>query len=377
MKRHKILIVDDEEKNIKLLKAMLMTENYQCFWAFNGNEALETVNEIEPDLILLDIMMPGIDGYEVCSRLKRNEKTRMIPIIMVTALIGKEDHIYSINSGADDFISKPVDRTELLTRVKSMVRIKSYQDDLVESHRELAEKNLKLKELEKIKEELTHMIIHDLNSRLSVIKAGLELVQMDKENISEDNLQIIRDCFSSCSEMILMIRSILDIHMMEAGKLNLDKKMMQMEELINDLLLKFKNKTSMEQISLSFSGNGNIPSIKADVSLIKRVLSNLINNSIRHTSKGGKIEVGVDSLSEEGNICVSVKDNGDGLAPKHHKKIFEKFEQVTLKQTGTKLGTSGLGLNFCKLAIEAHGGRIWVESKGKGMGCTFSFTLPV
>jgi len=151
MKRHKILIVDDEEKNIKLLKAMLMTENYQCFWAFNGNEALETVNEIEPDLILLDIMMPGIDGYEVCSRLKRNEKTRMIPIIMVTALIGKEDHIYSINSGADDFISKPVDRTELLTRVKSMVRIKSYQDDLVESHRELAEKNLKLKELEKIK----------------------------------------------------------------------------------------------------------------------------------------------------------------------------------------------------------------------------------
>jgi len=377
MNRHKILIVDDEERNIKLLKAMLMADDYQCFCAVNGNEALEAVNDINPDLILLDVMMPGINGYEVCFRLKGNEKTRMIPIIMVTALKEKEDRICSTKSGADDFISKPVDRTELMTRVKSLLRIKSYHDDLVESYRELAEKNVKLQDLEKIKEGLTHMIIHDLNNPLSVIMASLELVQMDKENCSEDNLQIIKHCFNSCEEMSLMIRSILDIHKIEEGKLNLDKKMIHMEELINDILVQFKAKTDLEQISLSFSGNGNIPSIQVDGSLIKRVMSNLINNAVRHTPKGGKIEVAVDFLPEKEIVCVNVKDNGDGLAPKYHKKIFEKFEQATLKKEGANLGTSGLGLYFCKLVVETHGGKIWVESKGEGMGCTFSFILPV
>lgn len=377
MNRHKILIVDDEERNIKLLKAMLMADDYQCFCAVDGNEALETVNDIKPDLILLDVMMPGINGYEVCFRLKENEQTRMIPIVMVTALKEKEDRIRSINSGADDFISKPVDRIELLTRVKSLLRIKSYHDDLVESYRELAEKNVKLQNLEKMKEGLTNMIIHDLNSPLSSIMAGLELVQMDQENCYEDNPEIIKRCFNSCSEMILMIRSILDIHKMEEEKLNLDKKMIHMEELINDVLVQFKEKTDLEQISLSFSGNGNIPSIQVDGGLIKRVMANLINNSVRHTPRGGKIEIAVDFIPEKGNVCVNVKDNGDGLAPEYHKKIFEIFEQVTLKKEGVNLGTSGLGLNFCKLAIETHGGKIWVESKGEGMGCTFTFILPV
>ena len=377
MSRHKILIVDDEEKNIKLLKAMLMADDYQCFWAVNGNEALKSVNDIKPDLILLDVMMPGINGYEVCFRLKENEKTKMIPVIMVTSLNEKEDRIRSTNSGADDFISKPVDRFELLTRIKSLLRIKSYHDDLVESYWEIAEKNVKLQDLEKIKESLTHMIIHDLNNPLSTIMAALELIKMDIKNCSEDSFQIIEQCFNSCSEMKLMIRSIIDIHKMEEGKLGLDKKLIPMDELVNEVLVQFKKIADLEQISLSFSGNGDIPSIQVDRSLMKRVMANLINNSLRHTPRGGKIEVTVDFIPEKGNVCVNVKDNGNGLAPEYHKKIFEKFEQVTQKKAGAKLGTSGLGLYFCKLAIETHGGKIWVESKGEGMGCTFRFILPV
>jgi signal transduction histidine kinase len=377
MDRHKILIVDDEERNIKLLKAMLMADDYQCFSAVGGNEALEAVNNIKPDLILLDIMMPGINGYEVCFRLKENEKTKMIPIIMVTSLNEKEDRIRSTNSGADDFISKPVDRFELLTRIKSLLRIKSYHDDLVESYLKIAEKNVKLQDLEKIKESLTHMIIHDLNSPLSTIMAALELIKMDMKNCSEDSLQIIEQCFNSCSEMSLMIRSIIDIHKMEEGKLSLDKKLIRMDDLVNEVLVQFKKIADLEQISLSFSKNGRIPPIQVDGNLIKRVMANLLNNSLRHTPTGGKIEVTVDVIPEKGNVCVNVKDNGDGLTPECHKKIFEKFEQITLKKEGANLGTSGLGLNFCKLAIETHGGKIWVESKGEGMGCTFSFILPV
>lgn len=377
MNRPKILIVDDEAKNIKLLKAMLMADNYQCLGVLNGKEALKAANNIKPDLILLDVMMPGINGYEVCFRLKFNEKTRMIPIVMVTALKGKEDRIRSIDSGADDFISKPIDRTELLARVKSLLRIKSYHDDLVASYQEITEKNAKLNELEKTKEGLMHMIIHDLNNPISAIMGAVELLEMDEGNLSENNPEIIKKCLISCSDMILMIRSLLDIHKIEEGKLNLAKKMIHTDDLINDVLDPLTPKTDLKQISVSFSGNGDVPLIHVDGGLIKRVMANLINNAFMHTPKGGKIEVAVDSLPEKENICISVKDNGEGLAPEYHEIIFSKFEQVALRKAGDNLGTSGLGLYFCKLAIEAHGGKIWVESKGEGMGCTFSFTLPV
>jgi len=148
MKRKSILIVDDEEKNIKLLKGMLISENYHLYGATNGKEALKMVAAISPALILLDVMMPGIDGFEVCRRLKQDEKTRMIPIVIVTALTEKEHSVRAIEAGADDFLSRPVDQTELLVRVKSLLRIKSYHDDLVESYREIAEKNEKLREVE-------------------------------------------------------------------------------------------------------------------------------------------------------------------------------------------------------------------------------------
>ena len=127
-----LLVVDDEEKNIKLIKLPLKSEDYRLFGAPNGRECLEMVANISPDLILLDIMMPGIDGYETCRRLKQDEKTRMIPVLIVTALSEKQRLVKAMESGADDFLSKPVDKIELLVRVKSLLRIKSYHDDLLE-----------------------------------------------------------------------------------------------------------------------------------------------------------------------------------------------------------------------------------------------------
>ena len=185
MNQKKILIVDDEEKNIKLIKGILAPERYQVYEAFNGEEALKQVADNDPDLILLDIMMPGMDGFEVCKRLKQDESTKMIPIVMVTALNEKEHSIRAMKVGADDFLTKPVDHTELQVRVKSLLRIKSYHDSLLASNQEISEKNEKLQALEKTKEELTHMIIHDLRTPLMVISANLELLQMNGESFSE------------------------------------------------------------------------------------------------------------------------------------------------------------------------------------------------
>ena len=187
MQETKILIVDDEEKNIKLLKGILASEGYQLNGALNGEEALKKVAAIGPDLILLDIMMPGMDGFEVCKRLKQDESTQMIPIVMVTALDEKEYSTRAMKVGADDFLTKPVDHTELIVRVKSLLRIKTYHDSLLASYQEIAQKNEKLNALEKIKEELTHMIIHDLRTPLMVISANLELLQMNGNAFPNNN----------------------------------------------------------------------------------------------------------------------------------------------------------------------------------------------
>ena len=149
LKVPKILIIDDEERNIRLLKAMLLSEEYHLTGVLSGKEALESLDEINPDLILLDVMMPEIDGFEVCSLIKQDEKTRAIPVIIVTALNEKEHRIKALKAGADDFLSKPVDRTELMIRVKSLLRIKAYHDKLISSFKEIAIKNSQLQELEK------------------------------------------------------------------------------------------------------------------------------------------------------------------------------------------------------------------------------------
>ncbi len=377
MQEPTILIVDDEEKNIKLLKAMLTPGNYRLHSAPNGETALSLVHDIRPDLILLDVMMPGIDGFEVCRRLKQDENTKMIPVLMVTALREKEYSMQSMEAGADDFLSKPVDMTELVVRVKSMLRIKAYHDELHDRYREITEKNEKLQELEKIKEGLTAMIIHDLNNPLMGMSGNLQLLLLDRENYLESDALKLETCLDYCTTMGNLIQSLLDIGRMEDGELKPNRKPTDIVTSINDVLDMFSTQTLMNQVNLHFIDPEKRPRINMDDTLFKRVLANLVDNAIRHTPQGGDISVTLEPASDDERICVTVKDTGNGLAPEFHEKIFNRFEQVALKRVGIKVGTAGLGLNFCKLAVEAHEGNIWVESDGEGMGCAFRFELPV
>lgn len=375
--KHKILIVDDEEKNIKLLKAILMSKDYELYGVFSGEEALKIVADTCPDLILLDVMMPGIDGFDVCRTLKQDERTRVIPVIMVTALREKEHRIKAMEAGADDFISKPVDQTELLIRVKSLLRIKSYHDNLLDSYREIAEKNLKLQELERVKEGLTHMIVHDLRNPLTAITSSLDLIMFDKQELSEKQLSTIERCLNYCRDFGELIQGLLDIHKMEEGKLELIKELSNLPKLMNDVLEQFMPKIELKQISLQFPKCGDVPFVLVDRRLLKRVIANLLNNAIRHTPKGGIIEVGINHVPEKRTFCVIVRDSGGGLASEYHEKIFDKFKQLELRHSNVAAGSSGLGLTFCKMAVEAHGGKIWVESEGEDKGCIFSFEIPV
>ena len=371
-----ILIVDDEERNIKLLKAMLTSEGNSIYSALNGKDALKMAVDICPDIILLDVMMPGLDGFEVCKRIKQNKTTRSIPVLMVTALSTKNNHIKGIEAGADDFLTKPVDREELRIRVKSLLRIKSYHDELLSQYNEITEKNERLSRLEEIKDRLMHMIIHDINNPLQAIFMSLQMVLAKQDNLSDNQKKRLKECLNRCSDIEELTKSILDINKMEEGRLDPAKESTNLVELAKDALVQFEERINERKLSLSFLSQEDILPVSIDPGLIRRVIANLIDNAIRHTPQRGEIEVSIDRQHKERNICFSIKDNGDGIVPKYQKRIFDKFQQAEMKQAGVMTGKNGLGLTFCKMAIEAHDGEIWVKSKGKGKGSTFGFTIP-
>ena len=377
MVKQTILIVDDESINIKLVKAYLLKEGYHFITASDGEEALAVVNDTIPDLILLDVMMPGIDGFEVCRRLKSKKRFQKIPIIMVTALTETEHKVKAMEVGADDFISKPLDRIELLIRAKSLLRIKSYHDDLQRSYHEISQKNDRLKELEKVKEGLIHMVIHDLNNFFMAISGNLELMSIENEQTPAKMKKYISNCLNSSCEIEGMIRGLLDIHKMEEGKLVLVKKEINLEALVKKTLAPLEQIATKNKINLTFSNGSQETLVSVDPGLIKRVMANLLSNALRHTPSGGEVGVEINPDPKNGSIWLSVNNTGNGLAPEYHEAIFEKFEQVNLKEKGVCRGTAGLGLSFCKMAVEAHQGKIWVESQGEGKGCTFKVALPI
>ena len=377
MDKATILIVDDEEINVKLIKGMLASENYNLISAFSGQEALSMLTSINPDLILLDVMMPSIDGFETCRKIKQNRNTRIIPILMVTALSETKHRLTALESGADDFLSKPVEKTELKIRVKSLLRIKKYHDELHESYKEISKQNDELRKLEKFRDGLLHMIVHDLNNPLCAILGNIDLLLLDKLKLSGTQISAAEGCLKSCNDLKDMIKQLLDINKLEQAKLHLNKEMTDLASLINGVVNQLERKAEEKQISINFVNTNSASSIQIDNNLINRVISNLVDNGIRHTPIGGRIDVATESVNNKSNLCISIMDTGDGLDSAYHQKIFNKFEQVDLKNQGVSVGTAGLGLTFCKLAVEAHGGEIWVESEGEGKGSSFRFTIPI
>ena len=373
-----ILIVDDEEKNIKLLKAILSMEGFSIRRALDGKTALDMVAQKHPDLILLDVMMPGINGFDVCRKLKENESTRTIPILMVTALKEKKDRLMAIEAGADDFLSKPIDAIEIQVRVKSLLRIKRYYDQLAAKNIELQEKNNRLKELENKKEALYHMIVHDLRSPLSAIKGALEVIMLSpSDDTPEERNDLIDVSLQGCRDLTRLIDSLLEIHRIENTGMNLKLNPVDWWLLNQSLKTAFTVKAEAKGLHLVFSIAATTDEVCGDHTVLTRIISNLLENAIRHTPAGGHVELFAKPHPDKRFFQIGVKDTGEGITAQHQEKIFDRFEQLAENSERACAGAAGLGLTFCKLAVEAHGGRIWVESGGIGKGAAFMFTLPV
>lgn len=343
-----ILIVDDTPANVLLLVRMLNMRGYNTRSVLSGKLALQAAHAEIPDLILLDITMPDMNGFEVCTQLKNDEKLKDIPVIFISALNDTVDKVKAFRVGGVDYVTKPFQFEEVYARIQTHVH---------------------LRRLEKLRDDLAHMVIHDLHNPLSVINGFLHhLETQESQHLSKSTNEYIALARLSADELRYMISAILDVSKLASGEMSLKREDFDLYALIRSVIASTHPLPGNRTITLLESASYFI--IKADQGLLRRIIQNLVGNALRYTPAKGDVRIIITPFANE--VRITVTDIGPGIAPEFHRRIFEKFGQVT--EHDQQLGT-GLGLYFCKLAVEAHGGRIGVDSE-VGSGSTFWMVLP-
>jgi two-component system sensor histidine kinase/response regulator len=355
-------VVDDTPANLQLLSGMLKEAGYRVRVVPSGALALSSAANRVPDLVLLDINMPQMDGYEVCRRMKENPALSSVPVLFISALSEPLDKVKAFTSGGVDYIEKPFQIEEVAARVRTHLENRRLQRALEERALELEQKNEELRRAEKLRENLVHMIVHDMRTPLSGLLASLQFLKQESRGDLEHAAFAGR-------KLAQMIDDMLDISRLEAGKLAIEPKRVRAAELFDRALDSLAGLLKGRHLKITVPGE---LEVFGDPELLRRVLVNLLGNALKFTPEEGRIDL--DAAPVETSVRFTVSDDGPGIEPRYQAQIFEKFGQVNARKDGA-LRSTGLGLTFCKLAVEAHGGRIGVEST-PGKGSVFWFELP-
>lgn len=354
-KKMRVLIIDDEPSARTTLEALLFSEGYELAFVSSGLDALNQLDDLKPDTILLDVMMPEMDGFTVCQKLKAHKLWRHIPVILVTALDSKEDIARGLEAGADEFLSKPVNGMELRARVRSMLRIKRQYDELAATMR--------------LREDLTSMMVHDMKNLLSPIMGFSQLLTIEGTT-PEEALEYGELINSQADRLSSFINDILLLTKMEQGRLLLNTSPVDINSLIREVGGTYEIVAQSKEISLAVDLPPVSRHVAVDKNLLQRLLDNLVSNALKFAPPQSTITLQAEyparSARKEQSLQMRIKvlDEGPGVAAEYRHRIFEKFETMALKKSG--VSQVGLGLAFCKMVAEAHGGRIFVEANRSG-----------
>ena len=355
-----ILIVDDEEQNRSLLRAMLGSQ-HRLLEAANGPAALEILGAERIDLVLLDVMMPGMTGYEVCKRIKERPGEPFLPVLLVTALSEQEQKNLGLQAGADDFLAKPVDRRELLLRVRAFLRLRS-QDALIRLQLK------QLAELQHTKDEMLSLMVHDLRSPLAGIIAHLNLVleEVPDGRLRED----VQAALRGADSMLGSLEEALQIRLLEEGHLPIARSPVNLENLIRDAVATLEPTARRKRISLTTAVEGD-PVASIDGKLVRRATENILGNALKYTPAGKDVSVVI--RNREGTVDIEVAERGPGIPGDLKDAMFQKYGSVEAKKGGARKGF-GLGLYMVKLVADGHGGAAEILDR-EGGGAIFRIRL--
>lgn len=353
-----ILVVDDTPENLQLLMLMLQRVGFSVRTKTNGFDALTAIEQLVPDLVLLDISMPEMDGYEVCRRIKARPDGAEIPVLFVSALSDTMDKVRGFEVGAVDFVSKPFEFAEVVARVRLHL-------ELQRQRRELQASLARQRELEELRDSLTHMIVHDMRSPLQSLHFTINMV---RNAVPPGEIDLMAQAERSVRRLIDMVTDMLHTSRLESRAMVLQRERTDLGVLAADVVESMRLLSGDSVLSIESE-----PGVFAevDVELVRRVIANLVGNAIKFVRARGQVAVRVLRAGDQARI--EVHDNGVGIAPEHQALIFEKFGQVG---AGHRKHGSGLGLTFAKMAVQAHGGSIGVASV-PGQGSTFWCLLPL
>jgi signal transduction histidine kinase len=377
----RVLIVDDERRNAELLKVMLLPEGYVLLTATSGEDALALLADQQPDLILLDVMMPGMDGYQVATRIKQNPATNNIPVIMLTALDDRNARMLGLNAGAEDFLTKPVDRAELCVRVRNLLRLKAYGDKLRVAHAALAtalteasEARLMAEHANNAKTQFLRAMSHELRTPLNAISGYTEILEMGiRGTVNPAQVKDLGRIKRASAYLLRLINDVLTIARLEGARpLHL------VSIAVNPVLSEVESLCILQAkangLELSVAECEHEMFACADAERFQQILLNLVTNAVKFTPKGGGINVTCDD--DSGVVRVRVQDTGVGVRMLDLERVFEPFVQIDRHLTTETQQGVGLGLSISRELARAMSGDLTLDSV-EGVGSTFTLTLPI
>jgi signal transduction histidine kinase len=362
-----VLIVDDQPKNLEILAEILSREGLKVAVAQNGQQAVDVACAKPPDLILMDVSMPVLDGFSACERLKSCTSASEIPIIFLTARTEEEDIVRGFEIGGSDYVTKPFRAAELLARVKTHLA-------LSHSQRMIRRQNESLLELNATKDKFFSIMAHDIKNPVAAFQQIATLLLDERRSVDEDTKKdLFRMMHQSASELFSLLDNLLTWSRSQTGRIDFKPSPLPLEPAVREVMSLMAAGALKKNISLKQELPENMSAF-FDPDMLKTILRNLVSNAIKFTPEDGLITVKARELGDF--IELSVSDTGTGLSPADMEKLFRiDVSNVTIGPASKEKG-SGLGLILCREFVERHGGKIWVESILE-KGSTFFFSLPV
>ncbi len=367
LKGCKILLVDDDRLNIRILRSMLQNEGYVLAEADSAESALVLYDDFQLDLVLLDVLLPGMTGFDACRELRKRHSAKAAPVMFITAKQEAEDVVEGFSAGGVDYVMKPFRQKEVVARIRTHLQIRllsERQSTLVDQ----------LSRANAAKNKFLGMAAHDLRNPLASIRGLAEFLRDGTVGeLTTDQLELINLIHQASQNMVSLVNDLLDVATIEAGELRLMIAPVALADVIEKSVAMNAREAARKKTAILFEQCEATPVLNLDADKIRQVVDNLLSNAVKYSPPGSTVRVGLRALPL-GAHAVTVRDQGKGIPEGERDRLFKDFSRLSVQPTGGEKST-GLGLAICRKIVDAHGGSIVAENLPAG-GCEFRVTLP-